>query len=280
MVRLKHLSERGDFMTEAPSPVQKDRFDAVLFDLDGVLTATASIHAACWKQMFDAFLQRRAADSRQSYEPFDIGTDYRQYVDGRLRYDGVRAFLESRGIHLPEGTPEDSPQEETIRGLGNRKDAMVKDLIATGHVGVYEGSVAWVRYLREQGFRTAVVSASKNCPEILKVAGISDLFDVKVDGNVAEKERLPGKPAPDTFLHAARLLGIPPQRAVVVEDAISGVQAGKAGNFGMVIGMASHVDAAELKESGADLVVAELGELLPKAGGRRAEDRRRKKEGG
>ncbi len=249
-------------MPKIKDPVQRDRFDAVLLDLDGVLTATASIHATCWKRMFDTYLQRRAAKGRESYEPFEIGRDYGRYVDGRLRYDGVRAFLDSRGIHLSEGTPEDSPEQETIAGLGNRKDVMVKEMIAAGHVGTYEGSITWVRHLRRSGFKTAVVSASKNTPEVLRAAEIDDLFDAKVDGHVAAQEGLPGKPAPDTFLHAARLLGVRPERAVVVEDAIPGVQAGKAGGFGLVIGVARHVDPEELKQGGADLVVTDLGELL------------------
>ncbi len=249
-------------MSAAADSVPRKLFDAVLLDLDGVLTATASIHAACWKRMFDTYLQRRAAQSRESYEPFDLARDYGRYVDGKLRYDGVRAFLESRGVHLPEGTTEDGPDQETIAGLGNRKDVMVKEMIAAGHVGTYEASIAWVQQLRRHGFKTAVVSASKNTPAVLRAAGIDDLFDAKVDGNVAAREGLPGKPAPDTFLHAAKLLDVPPHRAVVVEDAIAGVQAGRAGGFGLVIGVARHVDRADLEQGGADLVVADLEELL------------------
>jgi beta-phosphoglucomutase family hydrolase len=249
-------------MRNIPLPVAKERFDAVLFDLDGVLTATASIHAACWKRMFDAFLQRRAAQSRQSYEPFDLLHDYGPYVDGMLREDGVRAFLASRAIQLPEGSAADGPEQETIIGLATRKDLMVKELIASGHVGTYAESIAWVRQLRAQGLKTAVVSASKNTPEVLRAAALTELFDTVVDGNVAAREGLAGKPAADTFLYAAKMLGVAPARAVVVEDAISGVRSGKAGGFGLVIGVARHVEGAALTASGADLVVADLGELL------------------
>jgi alpha,alpha-trehalase len=249
-------------MSEFLQLIAGDRFDAVLFDLDGVLTATAKLHAACWKKMFDEYLLQRAAATGEAFQPFEIATDYKLYVDGKLRYDGVRAFLESRGIDLPFGNPEDPPDRATICGLGNRKNELVQDHLAAGGVDVYESSVALVRQLRDTGIKTAVVSASKNCEAILEAAGIADLFDVRVDGVVAARLQLSGKPAPDTFLEGARQIGVEPERAMVVEDAISGVQAGRAGGFGLVIGVDRKGDPEALRNSGADIVVGDLGELL------------------
>lgn len=240
----------------------RERFDAVLFDLDGVLTDTAKVHALCWKKMFDEFLQRRARDRGETFRPFDLSADYRRHVDGKPRYDGVRDFLASRGIELPNGEPSEPPNWETVSGLGNRKNELINEVLATEGVDVYEGSVVLVRRLRSLGFRTAVVSSSKNCEAILRSAGISDLFEVRVDGEVAVREHLAGKPAADTFLRAARALDSEPQRAVVVEDAISGVQAGRAGGFGLVIGVDRHGDAQALMAGGADIVVADLEELV------------------
>ena len=240
----------------------RDRFDAVLFDLDGVLTATAKVHAACWKRMFDEYLAQRAAKNNEPFQAFDIETDYRLHVDGKPRFDGVRDFLRSRGIRLPEGTPGDAPGTETVCGLGNRKNEMVGRAIASGAVEAYEGSVALVRRLRSDGMKTAVVSSSHNCEAVLKAAGIADLFDERVDGGVADRLGLAGKPDPGTFLAAARRLEVDPKRAAVVEDAISGVQAGRDGGFGLVIGVARHDNAGELKANGADIVVADLGEML------------------
>ncbi len=242
--------------------ITRDRFDAVLFDLDGVLTATAKIHAACWKRAFDEFLRSRSGVEKEAFEPFDIATDYVRYVDGKLRYDGVRGFLESRGIHLPEGDPAEPPNFDTICGVGNLKEKMVREALETEGVEVFDGSVALVRTLREKGIKTAVVSASKNCRAVLQAAGIEDLFEARVDGVVAEQLSLPGKPAPDTYLKAAEMLGVEPGRAVVVEDAISGVQAGRDGGFGLVIGVDRKGDAGLLREHGADLVVVDLGELV------------------
>lgn len=239
-----------------------DQFDAVLFDLDGVLTATARLHAACWKQMFDEYLRRRARESGEVFRPFEIATDYKRYVDGKLRYDGVDSFLRSRGIELPWGEPGDPADRETVCGLGNRKNELIGEVLATEGVEVYEDSVAWVRQIRHQGLATAVVSASKNCRRVLEAAGIADLFDVRVDGLVAADLGLAGKPAPDTFLEGARRLAVDPARAVVVEDAVSGVKAGKAGGFGLVIGVDRTDDPDALRMNGADIVVAALGELL------------------
>lgn len=244
------------------NPVTRDRFDAVLFDLDGVLTSTAKIHAACWKKMFDEYLQKRAAEKNEPFRPFDIETDYVLYVDGKPRFDGVRDFLTSRGIQLPDGTPDDSPGSETVCGLGNRKNEMVNKAIASGMVEAYEGSVAWVRHLRKEGMKTAVVSSSHNCEAVLKAAKIVDLFDERVDGAVADHLHLAGKPAPDTYLTAAKHLGVAPNRAVVVEDALSGVQAGRNGSFGLVIGVARHDNADELRANGAHVVVTDLGEMV------------------
>jgi beta-phosphoglucomutase family hydrolase len=245
-----------------PNPITPDRFGAVLFDLDGVVTATAKVHAACWKKMFDDFLRERAAEHSDPFRPFDIDADYKAYVDGKLRYDGVRSFLASRGIELPEGDSNSPPDHKTVCGLGNLKDTMVKKALQSEGVEVYEGTLTFVRRLRVQGFKTAVVSASTNCRGVLNAAGVADLFDVRVDGEVASLLKLPGKPAPDTFLEAAKRLGVRPERAVVVEDAISGVQAGRAGGFGLVIGVDRKGHHEALRENGADLVVADLSDIL------------------
>jgi beta-phosphoglucomutase family hydrolase len=242
--------------------ITKEKFDAVLFDLDGVLTDTAKIHAACWKKMFDDFLQRLAQEQRGTFQPFDIATDYKHYVDGKLRYDGVRGFLESRGIHLPFDNQDDHENYASIRSLGNLKDRMVKEKIRQGKVDIYRDGVTLARHVRSLGLKIAVVSASKNCQAVLEAAGIADLFDVRVDGNLADELELPGKPAPDTFLKAAALLKVEAKRAVVVEDAISGVAAGRAGGFGFVVGVDRKGDAQALKDYGADIVTSNLNELI------------------
>lgn len=243
--------------------VTSDSYDAVLFDLDGVLTATAKVHAACWKKTFDEYLRRRAVKTNEPFRPFDLDEDYSLYVDGKPRFDGVESFLESRGIHLPYGDPNDPPDRETICGIGNRKEEMLVDTLKSEGVEVYKGSVAWVRHLRQAGIKTAVVSSSKNTLTVLKAGGIDGLFDVRVDGHVVEDQKLPGKPAPDTYLHAAALLGVLPARAVVVEDALAGVQAGRNGRFGLVIGVDRKGHADALRENGADMVVSDLEEMLP-----------------
>ena len=243
--------------------IDPQKYDAVLFDLDGVLTDTAQIHAACWKKMFDQYLQDHAAANGQTFTPFDSAGDYQRYVDGKLRNDGVRAFLDSRGIQLPQGEVDDAPEADTICGLGNRKNAFIQEVVRSIGVEVFEGSLQLVRHLREVGIKTAVVSASRNCLGFLRGARIVDLFDTRIDGEVAAVEDLAGKPAPDTFLAAAKRLGVQPSRAVVFEDAIAGVQAGRAGGFGLVVGVARKGDAAALKENGADIVVSDLGEMLP-----------------
>lgn len=249
-------------MSAAPPPIDASHFDAVLFDLDGVLTDTARVHAASWKTMFDAFLKQRAEASGEPFRPFEVDPDYGVYVDGKPRYDGVRDFLKSRGIELPEGDSSDPPERETVCGLGNRKNALVGKAIETVGVDAYPGSVKLARHVIDLGIRTAVVSASANCAAVLETAGISDLFEVRVDGVVLEERKLAGKPAPDSFLEAARKLGVEPARAVVIEDAIAGVQAGRAGSFGLVVGVSRKHDEAALAENGADVVIHDLAELI------------------
>lgn len=239
--------------------VTRARFDAVLFDLDGVLTSTAAIHADAWKRMFDAFLAER--DGPQ-FRPFDIDQDYKRYVDGKPRYDGVRSFLAARGIKLPDGKPDSPPGDDTVCALGNRKDAMVQTAIDAGKVEAFEGSITWARRLKQAGFQLAVVSSSRNCAQVLRAAGIDGLFSARVDGETLITMNLPGKPAPDSFLKAAEQLGVPPVRAVVVEDAIPGVEAGRDGKFGLVIGIDREGHGAALRAHGADLVVRDLDELL------------------
>jgi beta-phosphoglucomutase family hydrolase len=242
--------------------INRDQYDAVLFDLDGVVTDTASIHATCWKQMFDQYLRNRARNRGEAFRPFELATDYRLYVDGKPRFDGVRDFLASRGIHLPEGNPEDPTDVETVCGLGNRKNDLVNLVIADAGVDPYDGTVRFIHQLRRNGFKIAVVTSSQNCTAVLKAAKLDDLFEVQVDGNTIHAQRLAGKPAPDTFLMAAKLLGCEPERTVVIEDAISGVQAGASGRFGLVIGIARKGNAEELKHHGAHLIVDDLGELV------------------
>jgi beta-phosphoglucomutase family hydrolase len=239
-----------------------DGVTACLFDLDGVLTQTAKVHAEAWKTTFDEFLRGWAAAHGQEFVPFDKVDDYDQYVDGKPRYEGVRSFLESRGISLPEGTPDDPPDAQTIDGVGNRKNELVLKLIHERGVEAYEGSVRYVHAAVDAGLRRAVVSSSTNCRDVLRAAGIDGLFEEVVDGVVAERERLRGKPEPDTFLAGARMLGVEPAAAAVFEDALAGVQAGRAGRFGFVVGVDRVGQAQALREHGADVVVEDLAELL------------------
>ncbi len=241
--------------------VVRDDFDAVIFDLDGVVTRTATVHARAWKQVFDDFLREHAERSGKRFEPFEIDVDYPQHVDGKPRYDGVRDFLASRGIELPEGEPDDPSDRATVCGLGNRKNELYNELLESGGVEIFEDTIERIRDWRRLGFKTAIVSSSRNCAAVLDAAGLTDLFDVRVDGSVAARLGLEGKPAPDIFLKAAELLGVEPARAVVFEDAVSGVEAGRAGGFGWVVGV-DRVGAKEvLLESGADTVVSDLREL-------------------
>jgi len=236
---------------------------ACLFDLDGVLTRTAVVHAAAWKEMFDDFLRKRDGDQ---FRPFDPVADYDAYVDGRPRADGVRSFLAARGIELPDGSPDDPPERDTVNGLGNRKNRLVLQKIRTDGVEAYPGSVRFAEAVRAAGLRTAVVSSSANCHDVLVAAGIEKLLDVRVDALVATRLGLAGKPSPDTYLQAARELGADPEQAAVFEDALVGMDAGRAGGFGFVVGVDRVGQAAELRRHGADTVVTDLADLLDQSG--------------
>ncbi|KUJ38496.1 hypothetical protein ADL25_23835 [Streptomyces sp. NRRL F-5122] len=236
-----------------------DTVRACLFDLDGVLTKTAVVHAAAWQETFDDFLRRREGPG---FRPFDPVADYDEYVDGRPRADGVRSFLASRGIELPEGTEDDPPERDTVHGLGSRKNGLLLEKIHTQGVEAYPGSVRYVEAVRAAGLATAVVSSSANCRDILVSVGIEDRFDVRIDGVVAVERRLPGKPHPDTFLAAAHDLGVEPAAAAVFEDALAGMDAGRAGHFAYVVGVDRVGQADALRRHGADTVVDDLAELL------------------
>ena len=235
---------------------------ACLFDLDGVLTQTATVHAQAWKQMFDEFLEARKPLPGEPLAPFDEVRDYEEYVDGKPRADGVRSFLAARTISLPEGSDEDSPDAETIHGLGHRKDQIFLQLIRAHGVKAYDGSVRYVQAAREAGLMLAVVSSSKNTSEVLRAAKLDGLFDGQVDGNVAEAKHLKGKPAPDTYLEGARIVGATAAASAVYEDALAGVEAGRAGHFGLVVGVDRLGQADALRAHGADVVVADLADLL------------------
>lgn len=251
-------------------PVEADRISlglsptmtACLFDLDGVLTQTAKVHAKAWKAMFDAFLKQRAVTTKEPSRPFDDLSDYDQYVDGMPREEGVRNFLAARHISLPEGSEDDPPDADTVHGLGNRKDQLFLNLIRTQGVEAYEGSVRYLHSARSAGLKLAVVSSSKNCSEVLRAAQLHDLFEAQVDGKVAHAKGLAGKPAPDTYLEAARLLGAAPAQSAVYEDALAGVEAGRAGGFGLVIGVDRVGQAAALRHHGADVIVKDLADLM------------------
>ena len=243
-----------------------DGVKACLFDMDGVVTQTAVVHAAAWTEMFDEFLRTRASQTGTEFVPFDSHADYDAYVDGKPRLEGTRSFLASRGIDLPEGTPDDPAGALTIYGLSNRKNDLVLAKLAAGGVQVYEGSITYIRAVRDKGISTAIVSSSANTQQVLDSAGIAGLFDARVDGLVAKERGLRGKPAPDTFLAAAEDLKVPPSQAAVFEDALAGVQAGRAGHFALVVGVDRVGQAAELKEHGADVVVQDLAELLHQDG--------------
>jgi beta-phosphoglucomutase family hydrolase len=241
-----------------------DKIEALLFDMDGVLTQTAKVHAAAWKQTFDEFLRQRAQERGEKFVPFDQHSDYDEYVDGKPREDGVRSFLESRGIELPEGDVDDPPDAQTIEGVGNNKNERVLKLIHDDGVDAYEGSVRYVQAAKQAGLKRAVVSSSTNTHDVLAAAKLDGLFDTVIDGNVARLDHLHGKPAPDTFLAGAKALGVTPEHAVVFEDALAGVQAGRAGKFGYVVGVDRVGQRDALKAHGADVVVEDLAELLEK----------------
>jgi beta-phosphoglucomutase family hydrolase len=239
-----------------------DGVTGCLFDLDGVLTKTAQVHDAAWQEMFDGYLRARAQRTGQPNAPFDPVRDYEEYVDGKPRADGTRSFLASRGIELPEGGEDDPADAETVHGLGNRKNEILLRRIREDGVQAYEGSVRYVRAVRDAGLRRAVVSSSANCRDVLVAAGIEDLFEARIDGVVAGRDHLRGKPAPDTFLAGARALGLAPAAAAVFEDALAGVAAGRAGRFGYVVGVDRVGQADALRSHGADFVVTDLAELM------------------
>jgi alpha,alpha-trehalase len=249
--------------------IEKGRYDAVIFDLDGVVTQTAAVHAAAWKRLFDAYLAERAARTGTSpggapdaaLRPFDLEADYRLYVDGKPRYDGVRDFLASRDIELPMGDPSDPPERETVCGLGNRKNGFFNAEVEEHGVKTFPSTVALIHQLRDAGIRVGLMSSSKNTAMVLDVTGTTDLFEVRVDGVVAAEVGLPGKPDPAMYLETARRLGVDAARSVVVEDALSGVEAGRRGGFGLVIGVDRLGQAAELAKAGADVVVDDLAEV-------------------
>lgn len=234
---------------------------AAIIDLDGVLTQTASQHARAWKAVFDEYNSKRKEKGLEQFQPFVIEEDYPKYIDGISRYDGVSAFLKSRGIELPYGSAEDSSDMETVYGIGNRKNGIYQELLMQEGVQVFEQNVEVIKSWRAKGIKTAVVSASRNCRKILDLTELNDLFDARVDGITAEEMKLPGKPAPDTFLEAARQLGVPPQEALVIEDAQAGVEAGKKGEFRLVIGIKNASNERELLKKGADMVVDNLKQL-------------------
>jgi beta-phosphoglucomutase family hydrolase len=242
-------------------PTLPDGITACLFDLDGVLTQTAKVHAKAWKQMFDEFLRGWYERAGEPYREFVLPGDYEEYVDGKPRRDGVRSFLESRGIKLPEGAPDDPPEADTVYGLGLRKNNLVLRLINEEGVESYPDAVAFVRYAKDHGLHRAVVSSSANAQQVLMAAGIEDLFEVRIDGIVADREHLAGKPAPDTFLAGAKAVGVEPAQAAVFEDAEAGVAAGRAGHFGLVVGVDRTGHAEALREHGADVVVQDLTDL-------------------
>ncbi len=249
-------------MSGRQEPVDIHAYAAWLFDLDGVLTKTAEVHAAAWQQAFDEFLEQESARTGVSFAPFDPAGDYQRYVDGEPRADGVRNFLAARNISLPEGTEHDRSDARTVTGLGNRKNDLVLQVLKTQGVASYPGAIRLVRALRAHGTPMAVVSASENTAAALAAAGIAELFDARIDGHVVKDRHLAGKPAPDSYLAGAEALGVDPSGAVVVEDALAGVEAGRAGHFGLVVGVDHHDHAEQLRNHGADVVVTDLADLL------------------
>jgi alpha,alpha-trehalase len=263
-------------VSDARVTIDRSSYDAVIFDLDGVVTQTAAVHAAAWKRLFDEYLRERAAHASAASKgapeaapsgaadplrPFDLDADYARYVDGKPRYDGVRDFLLSRGIDLPMGDPSDSQDEESVCGLGNRKNAFFNAEVREHGVKTFPSTISVIGQLHEAGIRTGLMSSSKNTAMVLEVTGTTALFEVRVDGVVAAEVGLPGKPDPAMYLEAARRMGVDPARSVVVEDALSGVEAGRRGGFGLVIGVDRLGQAEALREAGADMVVDDLAEV-------------------
>ena len=248
-------------MDRGPPGIDLSAFGAVIFDMDGVVTDTASVHAAAWKQLFDDYLSERAGASGEPFRPFDIHDDYLRYIDGKPRFAGVRDFLASRDITLPEGRPSDPPGSETVTGLGNRKNGLFLDRMQEEGARPYESTIVLVNQLAEKNVRTAIISASRNMTQVLESAGLTNLFDERVDGVIAADLGLAGKPDPAVFLEAARRLGVEPSHVVVVEDALAGVEAGRRGGFGLVVGVDRGEQASALRDAGADVVVSDLAEL-------------------
>lgn len=241
-----------------------DAIRACLFDLDGVLTDTASVHKKAWKSMFDSYLRDRAQRTGERFVPFDIDSDYLTYIDGKKREDGVRSFLAARGITLPEGDPDDDPSEETVNGLGNRKNELFQQTMHRDGVKVFDGSRRYLDAVADAGLAIAVVSSSANTREVLEITGLAKYVQQRVDGVTMRDEHIAGKPAPDSFLRAAELLGAKPAEAAVFEDALAGVEAGRRGHFGAVVGVDRVGQAEALRRNGADIVVTDLAELLAK----------------
>lgn len=252
----------ADYLDTVPPQVSPEFFDAVLFELDGVVTDTSDVHAAAWKRTMDDYLEKKARETGEAFVPFDEVEDYLAHVDGKPRYDGVRDFLAARNITIAEGTMDSPPTEESVRGLGNRKNQLVRAVLRTEGVRVFDDTVEWIHRLRKQGLKTAIVTSSRDTVFVLEVAGLTDQFDARVDGLIRAERNLPGKPAPDTYLEMASHLGVKPQRAVVVEDSIPGVEAARAGGFGLVIGVARHGNEQPLIGSGADIVLHDLSEMM------------------
>lgn len=246
--------------------ITKKDYDAALFDLDGVITRTAKVHATAWKELFDGFLEKKAQQDNSDWTPFDPVHDYQEYVDGKPRYEGVKSFLKSRKIELPWGDPSDPPGYDTICALGNMKNTFFQKNLKKLGVEIFDDAVFYIKKIRSEGFKTAVVSSSKNCSAVLETAGLSSLFDEQVDGIVSERTGLKGKPDPDIFIEAAKRLDVAPARSVVFEDALSGVEAGRRGNFGLVVGVDRTGHGDELVRKGAHIVVKDMNELIPDQG--------------
>ncbi|MDR7127857.1 alpha,alpha-trehalase [Algoriphagus sp. 4150] len=241
-------------MTENKHPT----FTAVILDMDGVVTKTATLHAQAWKEMFDEFMENRQG---KDFQPLVIDRDYKQYIDGIPRFEGVRRFLKSRNIAISDGQIDDSPTEETVYGLGNRKNELFRSILEKKGVHVYEDTLEMLKKWKKAKLKLAIISSSRNCRHIIESAGLTELFDARVDGETLEKENLNGKPDPDIFLKASEVLGVDAKNAIIIEDAIAGVEAGKKGRFGLVVGVARHGESKELKDAGADIVVEKLTEL-------------------
>jgi beta-phosphoglucomutase family hydrolase len=252
--------ERQSMSEDLPNLKDLD-LKAFIVDLDGVVTHTAEEHAIAWKQLFDDFLRKFAEREGKPFVEFDAESDYNQYVDGMPRYDGVKTFLDSRGVEIPYGSPEDPPERETVCGLGNRKNLLFQEVVRTQGVEVFDSTIDLLKAMREAGLKTAVVSSSKNCHMVLDSVDLLGLFDVMVDGKYAAEQGLPGKPAPDTYVRAAELLGVPPEDCAIVEDSVVGVQSGRAGNFKIVIGVDRGVGKQTLLDNGADVAVGDMGEM-------------------